>query len=83
MGFLCRLRVLWKTVQTPRAQLFCIHSKRVGVGDETSGFCGDGDGAEVASLANRLARTYEDSAQAFGWQQLPYQGHPLEQTFAV
>jgi hypothetical protein len=60
-----------------------VRGRGVGVGDETSGFCGDGDGAEVASLANRLARTYEQSAQAFGWQQLPYRGHLLEQTFAV
>lgn len=34
-----------------------VRARGVGAGAETSGFCGDGDGAELASFANRFART--------------------------
>ena len=37
----------------------------VEAGDETSGFCGDGEGAELASFANRFARTYPKSGTPF------------------
>jgi hypothetical protein len=34
-----------------------VRGRGVGAGDDNSGFCGDGDGAELASFANRFART--------------------------
>lgn len=39
-----------------------VRGRGVEAGDETSGFCGDGEGAELASFANRLARTYPELA---------------------